>query len=424
MAFLDLYNSQRLTSDHHTIEFRVKQGLRLGIYLHDRYRGGGNFTVSNSESLNFIKRLKLAEQISLAVSVTPIQDIDRGNYRVVAEDLGINLLPLPGWRNLAESLTSIPFSLSRILKTARNLLAKSDILWLRLPSGVAFFFWWLAKKQNKPVIMHVSGNVLIAARSQKYKGLRRLTARLASFTLHLLTRWMSRYGITLVTGGELEKLFSTPLRPVYQLDDILLSEKKLLPPKKTKGEAKDLLFVGRFDHGKGIELLIQAIEDLRVDFPGIRLRMAGDGPLLEPMRKHVAERGLQTNIKLPGFVSSDGTLQKLYREADVFVQPSDSYPEGFPRVILEAWGAGLPVVATRLAGVPYRVKDKQNGLLVTPSNREEMVNALRRLIQDGNLRYRLAKGGYETIRSLTFEHQARRIRELLNRYYPHLGIHL
>jgi len=423
VAFLDLYNSQRLTSDHHTIEFRVKQGLRLGIYLHDRYRGGGNFTVSNSESLNFIKRLKLAEQISLAVSVTPIQDIDRGNYRVVAEELGINLLPLPGWRSLAESLTSIPFSLSRILKTARNLLAKSDILWLRLPSGVAFFFWWLAKKQNKPVIMHVSGNVLIVARSQKYKGLRRLTARLASFTLHLLTRWMSRYGITLVSGGELEKLFSTPLHPVYQLDDILLSEKKLLPPKRTKGEAKDLLFVGRFDRGKGIELLIDVIAELKEEFPKLRLRMAGDGPLLESMRKHVAERGLQTNIKLPGFVSSNGPLQKLYRETDIFVLPSDSYPEGFPRVILEAWAAGLPVVATRLAGIPYRVKNEVNGVLVTPGNPKELHDALRKLLQDAELRYRLAEGGYETIRSLTFEHQARRIRELLHRYYPHLGIH-
>lgn len=422
MAFLDLYNSQRLTSDHHTIEFRVKQGLRLGIYLHDRYRGGGNFTVSNSESLNFIKRLKLAEQISLAVSVTPIQDIDRGNYRVVAEELGINLLPLPGWRNLAESLTSIPFSLSRILKTARNLLAKSDILWLRLPSGVAFFFWWLAKKQNKPVIMHVSGNVLIAARSQKYKGLRRLTARLASFTLHLLTRWMSRYGITLVTGGELEKLFSTPLRPVYQIDDILLSENEMLAPKQTNRRAKDLLFVGRFDHGKGIELLIQAIEDLRVDFPVIRLRMAGDGPLLEPMQRFVAERNLEKNVRILGFVPATGPLERLYKEADIFVLPSDK-GEGFPRVILEAWGSGLPVLATRLGGIPYRIHHDKNGLLVTPGNREKMVNALRRLIQDGNLRYRLAKGGYETIRSLTFEHQARRIRELLNRYYPHLGIH-
>lgn len=399
------------------------QGLRLGIYLHDRYRGDGNFTVSNSESLNFIKRLKLAEQISLAVSVTPIQDIDRGNYRVVAEDLGINLLPLPGWRNLAESLTSIPFSLSRILKTARNLLAKSDILWLRLPSVIAFFFWWLAKKQNKPVIMHVSGNVLIAARSQKYKGLRRLTARLASFTLHLLTRWMSRYGITLVSGGELEKLFSTPLHPVYQLDDILLSEKNLLAPRKTKGQAKELLFVGRFDYGKGIELLLDVVEELHVEFPALRLRLAGSGPLFEPIRKKIAERGLGSYVKLLGFVHSNGPLQKLYRETDIFVLPSDSYPEGFPRVILEAWAQGLPVVATRLAGIPYRVKNEVNGVLVTPGNPKELHDALRKLLQDADLRYRLAEGGYETIRSSTFENQARRIRKLLHKYYPNLGIH-
>lgn len=398
------------------------QGLRLGIYLHDRYRGDGNFTVSNSESLNFIKRLKLAEQISLAVSVTPIQDIDRGNYRVVAEDLGINLLPLPGWRNLEESLTSIPFSLSRILKTARNLLAKSDILWLRLPSGVAFFFWWLAKKQNKPVIMHVSGNVLIAARSQKYKGLRRLAARLASFTLHLLTRWMSRYGITLVSGGELEKLFSTPLHPVYQLDDILLSEKKLLAPRKTKGQAKELLFVGRFDYGKGIELLVDVVEELHVEFPALRLRLAGSGPLFEPIRKKIAERGLGSYVKLLGFVPADGSLQKLYRKADIFILPSEK-PEGFPRVILEAWAQGLPVLATRLGGIPYRTRHGENGLVVDPGDRNQLRDTLRMMIKDNTLRYKLAQGGRETVKSLTFEHQARRIRKLLHKYYPNLGIH-
>ena len=398
------------------------QGLRLGIYLHDRYRGDGNFTVSNSESLNFIRRLKLAEQISLAVSVTPIQDIDRGNYRIVAEDLGINLMPLPGWRNLAESLTSIPFSLSRILKTASNLLAKSDILWLRLPSVVAFFFWWLAKKQNKPVIMHVSGNVLIAARSQKYKGLRRLTARLASFTLHLLTRWMSRYGITLVSGGELEKLFSTHLYPAYQLDDILLSEKNLLAPRKTKGQAKELLFVGRFDYGKGIELLVDVVEELHVEFPALRLRLAGSGPLFEPIRKKIAERGLGSYVKLLGFVPADGSLQKLYRKADIFILPSEK-PEGFPRVILEAWGAGLPVLSTRAGGIPFRIKHNENGLLVKPGNKTELRDTLRKLILDGDLRYRLAKGGFETVKSLTFEHQARRIRKLLHKYYPNLGIH-
>jgi len=398
------------------------QGLRLGIYLHDRYRGDGNFTVSNSESLNFIKRLKLAEQISLAVSVTPIQDIDRGNYRVVAEDLGINLLPLPGWRNLEESLTSIPFSLSRILKTARNLLAKSDILWLRLPSVIAFFFWWLAKKQNKPVIMHVSGNVLIAARSQKYKGLRRLAARLASFTLHLLTRWMSRYGITLVSGGELKKLFSTHLYPAYQLDDILLSEKNLLAPRKTKGQAKELLFVGRFDYGKGIELLVDVVEELHVEFPALRPRLAGSGPLFEPIRKKIAERGLGSYVKLLGFVPADGSLQKLYRKADIFILPSEK-PEGFPRVILEAWGAGLPVLATRLGGIPYRIRHGENGLVVDPGDRNQLRDTLRMMIKDDTLRYKLAQGGRETVKSLTFEHQARRIRKLLHKYYPNLGIH-
>ncbi|TET23644.1 MAG: glycosyltransferase family 1 protein [Candidatus Stahlbacteria bacterium] len=399
------------------------QGLRLGIYLHDRYRGDGNFTVSNSESLNFIRRLKLAEQISLAVSVTPIRDIDPENYRVVVENLGIKLFPLPGWRDLAQSIVYLPFSLGRILKAARGLIKSSDILWLRIPAVPGFFFWWLARKQRKPLIIHVAGNVLLSARTSKYKGLRLFAVKLASYALHLLMRWITCYGVVLVTGGELEKLFSTHLYPAYQLDDILLSEKNLLAPRKTKGQAKELLFVGRFDYGKGIELLVDVVEELHVDFPALRLRLAGSGPLFEPIRKKTAERGLGSYVKLLGFVPSTGPLQKLYRETDIFVLPSDSYPEGFPRVILEAWAQGLPVLATRLGGIPYRIRHGENGLVVDPGDRNQLRDTLRMMIKDDTLRYKLAQGGRETVKSLTFEHQARRIRKLLHKYYPNLGIH-
>jgi len=301
------------------------------------------------------------------------------------------------------------------------LLKESDVLWLRLPSAVAVFFWWAARKQRKPVILHVSGNILLSPGSPKYKGLLRFVALIGAYAVHLLTRWMSRYGITLVTGGELKELFSTSLYPAYLLDDISLSESDLHAPVKIKKQATELLFVGRLDYGKGIEILLQTIEELREEFPHIRLRLAGSGPLLDSMQKLIAERKLQDNVELLGFVSASASLQGLYRDADIFILPSDSC-EGFPRVILEAWGAGLPVLATRLGGIPYRIRHGENGLLVKPGDKDGLRDALRELLSDGELRYRLARTGFETVKSLTFERQALHIRELLNRYYPHLGI--
>ena len=229
---------------------------------------------------------------------------------------------------------------------------------------------------------------------------------------------MTRYGLVLTAGKELQKLYLNPLHPAFSIDDILIKEKHLQSVKKKNGQAKEILFVGRFAHGKGIEILIDAIGTLKSEFPEICLTMAGDGILLEEMRQRVATQGLNKHVKILGFVSASGPLQELFKKTDIAVLPSDSYPEGFPRVILEFWSAGLPLIATRLAGIPYRVKDGVNGLLVTPGNLKELTDAIRRLIVDSDLRHRLAEGGSRTIKKFTFEHQADIITKLVMRYFP------
>lgn len=90
------------------------------------------------------------------------------------------------------------------------------------------FFWWLARKQRKPVIIHISGNILISSMSRKYGFLLKPFVRLGSLILHLLTKWMRRYGVTFVAGMELQNLYSTFRYPAYQMDDVLFSEKELV----------------------------------------------------------------------------------------------------------------------------------------------------------------------------------------------------
>lgn len=396
--------------------------LRLGVFLNCPHLSDGRFTVTQDEALKFIEGLNLTESITQAVSILPVEKLDPEKYNIVLERRGVTVIPLPSWKNAAENVLSLFCDFRSHFAKARLFVENRDVIWLRIPSMIGLFFWWVARKKRKPLILHIVSNPLLAPKRSKYKGIMKTLAHLFFFVYHLVIKLMTRYGLVLTAGEELKRLYSNPLHPAFSIDDILIKEKHLQPAKKKSGEAKEILFVGRFAHGKGMEILIDAIGILKSEFPEICLTMAGDGILLEEMRQRVAKRGLNKHVKILGFVSASGPLQELYKKADIAVLSSDSYPEGFPRVILEFWSAGLPLIATRLAGIPYRVKDGVNGLLVTPGNLKELTDAIRRLIVDSDLRHRLAEGGSRTIKKFTFEHQADIIKRLVKRYFPGLYV--
>ena len=97
-------------------------------------------------------------------------------------------------------------------------------------------------------------------------------------------------------------------------------------------------------------------------------------------------------------------VHQIEREHDVLLVPS--LPgEGIPRVIIEAFGAGLPVVATSVAGIPGVVEHEQRGLLVPPGEPGAMAHAVERLLSDEELRHRVIRDGLEFVRAHTIEAQ-------------------
>ena len=98
----------------------------------------------------------------------------------------------------------------------------------------------------------------------------------------------------------------------------------------------------------------------------------------------------------------------MYRDYDVFVLPT--LPgEGIPRVLLEAMTAGLPIVTTRVSGIPGLVTHQVNGWLVEQPTAEAVADAMARIIGDAPLRQRLIANGYETARGFTLDAQAARL---------------
>ncbi len=120
----------------------------------------------------------------------------------------------------------------------------------------------------------------------------------------------------------------------------------------------------------------------------LRLVIVGDGPLLAPLKEKIAAAGIGHLVWLPGARTD---IADIMRTFDLFVLPSIA--EGTPVTVLEAMASGLAVVATRVGGLPEVITDQVDGLLVPPSDTEQLAAALQSLISHPAYAKQLASAG-------------------------------
>jgi glycosyltransferase involved in cell wall biosynthesis len=147
-----------------------------------------------------------------------------------------------------------------------------------------------------------------------------------------------------------------------------------------------IVAVGRLKAPKDFPTLIRALSGLRPD--SFEAVIVGEGPDRPRLEEEIEALGLSGRVRLAG---ERRDVPELLAAADVFVLPSAS--EGLPVSVLEAMAAGLPVIASRVGGVPEQVSDGETGLLVEPGDPNELTAALDRLIADPSLRRRLGAAG-------------------------------
>jgi glycosyltransferase involved in cell wall biosynthesis len=124
--------------------------------------------------------------------------------------------------------------------------------------------------------------------------------------------------------------------------------------------------------------------------------MIGAGPDNADLKAAVSGYGLERQVTFTGALNQ-AQVAVWYAKADTFALPS--FAEGIPVVLMEAMASGMPCVTTRITGIPELIRDGKDGLLVTPSDSEELAAALERLMDDPSLRARLAVAGRERVRA-------------------------
>jgi glycosyltransferase involved in cell wall biosynthesis len=176
----------------------------------------------------------------------------------------------------------------------------------------------------------------------------------------------------------------------------------------------DILSVGRLDTEKNPLLLAEILAELHREDPRWRLTICGDGPMRAELEAHLEKLGVAGSARLLGYVPIDDGLLDVYRASSVFLHVS--WTEGFPQVLVEAFAAGLPVVATAVGGVPAVADGRAQ--LVPPGDRDAAVQALRLLAEDGEARERMIRAGRAFAATITLEAEAARLLAFLAVHHP------
>lgn len=157
-----------------------------------------------------------------------------------------------------------------------------------------------------------------------------------------------------------------------------------------------ILFAGRLLREKGPFDVVEAFERIAARRP-CRLVIAGSGPDEDALRARVRSSPAQKGITLTGYLAPD-EISVLYREAHVLALPT-YWPEGFPTVIAEGMGAGLPIVTTATRGIADHLREGDNALFVPPRSPQALADAFERLLSDEALRNRMAIANREQVRA-------------------------
>lgn len=173
------------------------------------------------------------------------------------------------------------------------------------------------------------------------------------------------------------------------------AEEKLYQEYGLNAEFSTVLYVGRVDPEKNVGAVVKAF--LKVDLPHSQLVVVGDGVDLVRLRKKYGE---YNNIHFLGRIVPP-ELYKVYRMGDVFATASEIETQGI--VLIEAAATGLPLIAVDAGAVSEICVNDENGFLCQPGNIDEMAEALRKILSDGELRAKFAEKSVELAREHDFE---------------------
>ena len=241
-------------------------------------------------------------------------------------------------------------------------------------------FW---SKKHKVSWMHVEHGSDFVKLNSQWKS---LIGKLFDYTLG---RWVLKSADVAVTNSKASAEFCKKLCPGRKYEVVYRGVEigKIINNKVVREKYKNktiILFAGRLIDGKGVTDLIEAVSLIK--FKNWVLLIVGDGPRRIDLENQVKRKNLGDRVLFLGQMSHQD-LMGVVNISDIVVNPS--YTEGIPTNIIEAAKCGRAIVATDVGGTREIIEDNKSGFLVTPKDVELLVEKLKLLINDADLRKKM-----------------------------------
>jgi glycosyltransferase involved in cell wall biosynthesis len=374
--------------------------VRLAVYTDYEYRSDGEHRYGQRAFVVFLEALRPhVDRLVLVGRLDPTPG--RSHYKLHKDT---ELVGLPHYTSLAR-----PWSVARSLLASVHrfwrLLDGVDMVWVLGPYPHSILFALTATLRGRRVVLGVRQDTRLYIRSRRPD---QRWMHIGADLLEAVWRGLARRHAVVVVGPELARKYRRA-RDVLAINVSLVRaedvvEASVANARSYEGELT-VLTVGRLDREKNPLLLAETLARLRSTGRRWRLVICGDGPMRAQLQACLAELDLLECVELRGYVPIDGGLLDLYRDSHAFLHVS--WTEGFPQVLIEAFAAGLPAVATAVGGVPAAAGDA--ALLVPPGDPQAAADALERLVTDNPLRQRLIDAALERARDCTIEAESTRL---------------
>ena len=261
---------------------------------------------------------------------------------------------------------------------------KYDIIHIHMASRRSTFrkgkYVRIAKKFNKKVILHIHGaeyKIFFNECNEKQKKYVIKTLNLADKIIVLSEEW-KEYFSKLVNPKKIVVIYNSIVLPEDFKKDL---------------ETQKLLFLGRFGKRKGIYDLIEVVSKLIVNYPNLKLYAGGDGEI-EKVEAMIKNKNMEKNVQLLGWVTGR-EKERILKEASFYVLPS--YNEGMPMSLIEGMAYKNVCISTDVGGIPKVINNNVNGVIIKPGDKEKLYSALKKLLDNGELRQKLSNNARRTV---------------------------
>jgi glycosyltransferase involved in cell wall biosynthesis len=375
--------------------------MRLAVYTDYIYHRQDDVVYAERAFALFLA--PLADQVERLVLIGRLGEAGEARYPLPPT---LELAPLRHYGSLANPVSALS-ALALSLQSMWRALDGVDVTWVMGPYPHAIVLVLMAWVRRQKVVLGVRQDWPSYVR-MRHPG-RRSLHRLASLMEWIWRRLGSRFPVVVV-GDELRRNYGhSPA--VLDLAVSLVPAASVLeePPEREYSSELRAMSVGRLDEEKNPLLLADIMRELMAGHRVWALDVLGEGSLSSALEERARSLGVSDRLPLLGYVSMGPELLELYRAHHALLHVSRT--EGFPQVLIEAFAAGLPVVATAVGGVAAGVGDA--ALLIPPDDAHAAAAALARIADDPGLRAQLIERGLARARELTLEAQNARLLSFL-----------